>query len=384
MKRIALYGGSFDPPHLGHVITIAAVLNSKLVDEVWLVPTGRHRDKEHHATPDDRKIMIGIMLATMFGSKMPVYLNVSQINRSWQISTTADLIGEMKKIYPGHDFSFVIGSDLVSDIPKWHKADQIMKEGMFLMVQRLGNEVSGELPAYVTAVPVKGIALTNISSSLVRKMIANGQSLEGVVPPAVIGHILRNSLYLEQSTTDVSKPILINEGRFIKFMSLKGWEYVQRNNCTGVVVIVAVTENGKILLTEQYRIPVGKKVIELPAGLVNDSFEICEEHIEEAAERELLEETGYKAGKIFRLTEGPISAGLCSEVITFVRAEDLKKEGAGGGDTSESIIVHEVSIDHIEEWLMDMQLKGVMVDPKVYAGLYFVKTKNYLKRNQIN
>ena len=117
MKRVALYGGSFDPPHLGHVITITAVLNAKVVDEIWLVPTGLHRDKAHQASPDDRKAMIAIMLATMFGSRVPVHFDAMQISRPWQTSTTAELVGEMERRHPGCAFSFIVGSDLIRDIP---------------------------------------------------------------------------------------------------------------------------------------------------------------------------------------------------------------------------------------------------------------------------
>ena len=373
MKHIALYGGSFDPPHLGHVITIAAVLNSKLADEIWLVPTGLRRDKDHQASPDHRKTMISIMLATMFGSKMPVFLNTTQINQSWQISTTADLVEEMQKLYPDHRFSFIIGSDLVADIPRWHKAEKLMKKGFFLMVQRLGTQFEGKLPDYVLPVPLNDVALTNISSSIVRKMIANGQRLEGIVPPAVMSHMLRNGLYQKAETNEKDKTLVICHGRFLRFCSVNGWEFVERNNCTGVVFVVALTPDRKIILTEQFRIPVNKRVIELPAGLVNDRPGKNEERMEDAASRELLEETGYEAKKIIPLLEGPISAGMTSEIATLFYAPDVIKTGNAEGDGTESITTHCIPLAEVKHWLEVKKAEGCLVDPKIYAGLFAIE-----------
>ena len=378
MKKIALYGGSFDPPHLGHVITITAILNSKLVDEVWLVPTGLHRDKAHRASADDRKAMISVMMATMFGSKVPIYLNYSQINRSWKVSTTFDLLEEMQKTYPKTKFYFVIGTDLVKDIPTWNEYGKLKQiKGLFLAVQRLGAETISNVPPYIKIVETKNLALTNVSSSLVRTMISHHQSLEGVVPPAVISHIIRNGLYKSEKVSKNIRRHIISEGRFIRFLNEGGWEYVERNNCTGIVVIAALTPKGKVLFTEQHRVPVKANTIEFPAGLVNDGKSKSFESLEEAAKRELLEETGYKARKMTLLIEGPISSGLTSETMTFLMASKLKKVSAGGGDSTESIKVHEVSLNKVEAWLKTMKKRGCVVDPKIYAGLYFLsKIKN--------
>ncbi len=373
MKHIALYGGSFDPPHLGHVITIAAVLNAKAVDEIWLVPTGRHRDKEHRASTDDRKAMIAIMLATMFGSKVPVRLDTSQLDNPLRVSKTAELLTYMRDRHPNFKFSFVIGSDLLPDIPRWHAAKELMKEKLFLVVPRLGHEYFGKLPKYATAVTVRDLALTNVSSSLVRKMIAQGHSLEGTVPPAVISHILRNRLYRTNLLAVNKRHITLNHGNFLRFVARNGWEFVERCNCTGVVVVIAMTDKGNVLLTEQYRVPVGKSVIEFPAGLVGDSVANKSENMKKGALRELLEETGYRARSMTPLITGPTSAGLTSEIVTFLRARGLEKVSAGLGDGTESIRVHEVPLKAIHAWLAAKIAAGKLVDPKVYAGLYFLK-----------
>ncbi len=375
-RKIALYGGSFDPPHLGHVMTITSVLNSEMVDEVWLIPTGKHRDKAHHASCDHRKAMVSIMLATMFGSRVQVHLNTVQIDKPWVMSSSANLIRTMESTHPSFRFFLVIGSDLIRDIPKWDDPKFLMQKNSFLAVRRLGDTVKKPIPPYVSLLDTNQGALTNISSSLVREMVRHGKSLEGIVPPAVISHIIRNRLYVgrEKPLKVGDQKSLLYDGRYIRLVTKNGWEYVERTNCTAIVGIVAVTNTSKIIFVEQKRIPIGKSVIEFPAGLVGDTAQ-KNENMLIAAKRELLEETGYKANKWERLVEGPISSGLTSEKITFFLATGLRRVGCGGGDKSESIKIHEVPLCDVEKWLTKMKSKGCEVDPKVYAGLYFVRQK---------
>jgi ADP-ribose pyrophosphatase len=139
-------------------------------------------------------------------------------------------------------------------------------------------------------------------------------------------------------------------------------------------VIVPMTRDGKVVFVEQFRRPVAAQVIEWPAGLVNDKASHDAETMEAAARRELLEETGYEAEHLAFLVEGPVSSGLSSEIITFYQALDVVKKGPGGGDATESIKVHEIPLKEADLWLYEMEKKGLMVDPKVYVGLYFLKT----------
>ena len=172
-----------------------------------------------------------------------------------------------------------------------------------------------------------------------------------------------------------SAPWVVREGKFVRFLVKDGWEYVERPNCTGAVIIIALTDEGKLLFTEQYRIPVGKPVIEFPAGLVGDRRGEEAEALETAAIRELLEETGYAAERILPLASGPTSAGLSNELVTLVQAVGLVKRAAGGGEGYERITVHEVPLGDVEAWLRRMEARGRLVDPKVYAGLYFLKQR---------
>ncbi len=169
-----------------------------------------------------------------------------------------------------------------------------------------------------------------------------------------------------------STPRVLAEGRFARLLSDRGWEWVERTNTSSAVVIAAVTEQRELVLIEQYRIPLGRRVIELPAGLVGDLADNKHEDLIEAARRELLEETGFAADRIDVLTEGPSSSGLTNEVFTLLLANNAKRVGPGGGDATEDIQVHVVPLDRVDAWLDSKRREGAMVSPKIYAGLYFV------------
>lgn len=169
----------------------------------------------------------------------------------------------------------------------------------------------------------------------------------------------------------MSKIETIGAGRFLRLRSRDGWEYVERPNVRGIAVIVAVTDDAKLLLVEQYRASVNRRVISLPAGLVGDLPGQADEDLATGAIRELEEETGYRAERMELLVAGPHSAGSTSEVATFMRARDLRKVSAGGGDEYEDIVVHEVPLAAAPQWLARQAGTERLVDPKTYAGLYF-------------
>ena len=165
----------------------------------------------------------------------------------------------------------------------------------------------------------------------------------------------------------------LHQGRFLAMFERGGWEYVDRVGATGVVVILAVTDEDELVLVEQHRVPLGASVIELPAGLAGDLPDSRDEDFREAARRELLEETGYEAESIEFLCEGPPSAGLTSEIQTLLRATGLRKTGAGGGDETEDITVHTIALNVLDDWLGEAAQRGCLIDPKIYAGLYFLR-----------
>jgi len=172
----------------------------------------------------------------------------------------------------------------------------------------------------------------------------------------------------EQKTT-------LYTGKFLSLIQEGHWEYVVRFKATGAAIIVAVTDDAKLLLVEQYRIPCHARTIEMPAGLIGDETGMSDEPHAEAARRELLEETGYEAGHMEVLTSGPASGGLAGEIVTLFRATQLRKTGRGGGVGHEDIVLHEVPLAEVDAWLAAKATAGVLVDPKIYAGLYFVRNQ---------
>ena len=143
---------------------------------------------------------------------------------------------------------------------------------------------------------------------------------------------------------------------------VRTWEALERVGIGGIVVMVGVTPAGNVILEKQFRPPVGRDVIELPAGLVE-----ANEPKEEAAKRELIEETGWSAGKLEFLAEGPISTGASTEALRAYLCTDLTFVGKNGGDDNEIIEVIEVPLDDAQEYLRKSQQDGLLVDLKVFG-----------------
>jgi len=167
--------------------------------------------------------------------------------------------------------------------------------------------------------------------------------------------------------TSESEIKMLCAGRHLSLVARGNWEYATRATKQPAVGIVAITDDNRVVLVEQYRPPVGEHVIELPAGLSGDVAGSENESLLEAAKRELFEETGYTATRWAKLVPGYSSPGLTDEMIVLFLAEGLSKTGRGGGDSSEAITVHEIAIDEVAEWVA---AKGAKADLKLYAGLF--------------
>ena len=156
------------------------------------------------------------------------------------------------------------------------------------------------------------------------------------------------------------------QGKYLVAKRRGTWEFVSRVGGIRAAVILAI-DAGDVILVEQYRVPLGRSCLELPAGLVGDVE--AGESVEESARRELEEETGYHAERIEELGEFYSSPGMASESFTLVRATGLTKVGNGGGDHDEDIVVHRVPLTGIEAFVAAKRAEGLGIDVKLLVLL---------------
>jgi ADP-ribose pyrophosphatase len=161
----------------------------------------------------------------------------------------------------------------------------------------------------------------------------------------------------------VSEPIETPwEGRFIAVKTQGKWEYVSRTRGIQAAVILAI-DDGDVILVEQYRVPLGQRCLELPAGLVGDEDE--GESVELSAARELEEETGYRPDHIEPLGHFYSSPGMVSEGFTLVRATGLTQVSEGGGLPEEDITVHRVPLAGLVDFIAAKRAEGVAIDVRM-------------------
>lgn len=169
------------------------------------------------------------------------------------------------------------------------------------------------------------------------------------------------------------------EGKFLRSLSIsyvasnnsmRQWEAFERVNCDGIVALVPLTDDGCTLLIRQFRPPVNNYVIEFPAGL-NDKGE----SLEAAAQRELMEETGFEARELIFLADGPLSSGASTEILTVFIARGLEYKGVNGRDESEDIEVLKVPIKALHDTLKHLIEKGDYIDLKIPGLMEMAKER---------
>lgn len=152
------------------------------------------------------------------------------------------------------------------------------------------------------------------------------------------------------------------QGKWITAKRRGKWEYVSRAGGVEAVVILAV-DDGHALLLDQYRVPLGRRCIELPAGLIGD--EQAGESACIAGRRELEEETGYSCETIEEIGFFHSSPGMVTEGFTLVRALGLSKTGKGGGLSDEDIVVHRVALSDVPAFVAAKRAEGAAIDVKL-------------------
>jgi ADP-ribose pyrophosphatase len=156
------------------------------------------------------------------------------------------------------------------------------------------------------------------------------------------------------------------QGKWITAKRQGRWEFVTRARGIQAVAIVAI-DDGHVLLVDQYRVPLGRRCLEIPAGLVGDEDE--GDTIEQAARRELEEETGYRCETVDVLGDFHSSPGLVSEGFTLVRVSGLTRISEGGGTAEEDIVVHRVALGELSAFVASKREEGLAIDVKLLVLL---------------
>ena len=170
----------------------------------------------------------------------------------------------------------------------------------------------------------------------------------------------------------MSGPESLHRGRFLELVREGRWEYVRRVKARGAVFVLAVTDAAELVIVEQYRVPLQARTLELPAGIYGDDDSGEHETPEQCALRELEEETGFRGTRAEVLLTGPVAPGLTTELMYLVRVTGLQRVHAGGGVGGEDITVHTVPLAGAAAWLERQRRAGLQVEPRIYAGLYFL------------
>lgn len=158
---------------------------------------------------------------------------------------------------------------------------------------------------------------------------------------------------------------IVWQGNFVTAKRRGKWEYVSRARNIRAAVIVAIDDERHVILVEQFRVPLGRNCIELPAGLIGDHHAGSDEPDEIAAARELEEETGYRAARVETIGEFCSSPGMVTESFTLVRAHGLTRIGAGGGVDGENITVHRVPLAGISGFVAERRAAGDAIDVRL-------------------
>jgi len=180
-RRIAIYGGSFDPPHLGHVLSVAWAISAAEVDEVWIVPTWKHVFEKQHGAPFEERMSMCQLAFAPFRD-----VEVSDIERRLGgVSRTLDTLDALETEHPDTVFRLLIGADVLPTTRRWYRWDEVVKVAPPLVIGRQGYPVPEGCP----------ISIPNINSTDVRSGLANAADISGLVPTAVIEHIRSRDLY---------------------------------------------------------------------------------------------------------------------------------------------------------------------------------------------
>ena len=186
MKKIGLLGGTFDPPHMGHLIIVEYVRDTLELDEIWFIPTYEPPHKQASAiSVSHRQHMLELATADHEHFKMNT-IELERMGKSYTMDTVSTLVEQ----YPSYEFYFLIGADMVAYLPKWYQIEELVKLVKFVGVKRSGYTLETAFPVQIIDVPA-----IDISSTFIRERAAAGKSIRYLVPKDVYSFIKEHGLY---------------------------------------------------------------------------------------------------------------------------------------------------------------------------------------------
>lgn len=189
---IGIYGGSFDPIHIGHAMLANFISQCNVIDELWIVVSRKNPLKAHPVCASDADRLEMARIVSNYCRKVKV--NDIEMTLPYP-SYTIDTLHSLKTIYPEHSFKIIIGSDNFVDFPKWKDYEKIQKEYGVIVYPRPGYALPATEPENVTF--LNGAPEFSISSSLVREYISSGWDINFFVPIEVADYIKKHNLYHE-------------------------------------------------------------------------------------------------------------------------------------------------------------------------------------------
>jgi nicotinate-nucleotide adenylyltransferase len=198
MKKIAVYGGSFSPPHIGHASVIEAVVRLFPCDELWVMPSADRADKLMSAGNEHRFQMTERMVRELFEqSRIPVIVSRYELDRP-KHTLTYDTLKELEAKHPDCEFHFIISSELLHDMTRtWEKGLELFEEGRFAIVQRPGTMMSDRLPPHSEVID-NAFAWIDVSSTFIRKLISSGLTGTPYLTPQVAAYIREQKLFKDK------------------------------------------------------------------------------------------------------------------------------------------------------------------------------------------
>lgn len=193
--KTAIFGGAFDPPHVGHQGAIRAILDSALAQHIWLTPSGDRDDKSVRAGSTHRVAMLELILRDYFADDSAVSIERCQVDGQVTGSYTIDLMRFFRGKYPQRSFSFIIGSDLISQLESWKDPDALAQEVEFLVLPRPGYSSTLASRMKLNVIPERFLVPSPASSSQARILLGQNKSTEGILAPCVASYIQKHRLY---------------------------------------------------------------------------------------------------------------------------------------------------------------------------------------------